>query len=228
MGAAPGRRALGDGDRCRGSRHSSGSPGARCSPFNPAGDPGHRQRRRLPVRGRGHGRISGSTSPRRSTAMAYIEYGAYQTPQLRRSSTRRSAPTARRSSRQRRPRRGARRSASTLSDVFNTLQIMLGLALRQRLRLSEPVVSRLRAGRRAVPLDVDDLQPIYVRSQQTGTIVPLDDADDRHADARRRRTSPLQPVPLDRAQRIGRRRGIGSGQAIAAMEGIAQACAPRA
>ena len=95
---------------------------------------------------------------------------------------------------------GHRRSATSRS----TMQILLGSTLRERLRLQQPVVSRLRAGRQPVPR-----QCRGHRALLGARTAPADDAaEQRGLDSRGDRAAdhqPLQPVPIGRRS-TGRRR----------------------
>ena len=116
-------------------------------------------------------------------------------------SSRRSATTTRNSSSTSTARKPPR-SNVPLANIFNTMQIYLGLAVRQRLRLSQPLLPRLRASRDALPFDARGLAEYLrrlehaARSCRSTTLIKYDANEEpagHHA---------LQPVPLDRAQRI--------------------------
>ena len=113
----------------------------------------------------------------------------------------RSAAARRRSIARRRAASGCRSR-----EVTDALQVFLGLAVRERLRLQQPRLSRLRAGRPAVPRRRRArLRQFYVRAD-TGEMVPLATWSRVQRGHRAAGHQPLQPVPLGRDHRSRRRR----------------------
>ena len=100
-----------------------------------------------------------------------------------------------------------------LSEVTDALQVFLGLAVRQRLRLQQPRVSRLRPGRSAVPQRSQGPGAVLRARAQRGdgaAVEPRARARDDGAAGHQ----PLQPVSIGRDQRRGGARlQLGSGAA---------------
>ncbi len=87
-----------------------------------------------------------------------------------------------------RPRQGAQASACRSATVTDALQVFLGSAVRQRLRLQQPRLPRLRAGRPAVPRGPQDLEQFYARAPDGP------DGAARHGGATSRETTAPQVI----------------------------------
>ncbi len=89
-----------------------------------------------------------------------------------------------------------------------------GIDVRERLRLQQPVVSRLRAGRQPVPVEPGRHRALLGAQQRRSD----DAAEQRRLDSRGHRAAdhqPLQPVPIGHDQRVGGARlqlGPGAGR----------------
>ena len=161
----------------------------------------------------GRGRRSRSTSPRsrasapprasRSTCrtaagqdirdfaqhVQEFRQAANQLPAVAGRQRRRSAPTCRRStstSTGTRP----RRAASSLTDLFATLQALLSHAVHQRLQPLRPDLPGAGGGAGAVPPDAEDIGRLYVRGSER--------RDDPALGARRRPSSGARPASITR------------------------------
>ena len=201
-------------DRIRGPL-LGGIPGALVIPGRAAGDPGPVGVRRVPVRGaRPVGRRHHEPGGRdRSVDREGQRVGTRDGPLQRLHGQRPAAGRGYRPRSHAQPRpadsRGHRRAAGAPR-----------VAVRERLRLQQPRLPRLRAGRPAVPRAAG--RPAAVLRARVER--PDGAARRRRAPARDDGAGghqPLQPVPLGRDHRRRRVPGVSSGQALQAMEQVA-------
>ena len=206
--------------RCAG--RCSAIPGAMVVPFPPPAIQGLSAVRRLPVRGaRPDRRPTSTTWP--AATQRLIGAAATRRPGRRarsRSFTRRRSAAGRRHrSRQgAQPRPAAARGHRRAAGVPR-------LAVRQRLRLQQPRVSRLRAGRSAVPRQPGEPRSSSTRAPPNGEMVPLDSV------VRLRETTAPQVISHFNLFRSAEITGVGGagrqlGPGAAAMEQLARATLP--